>query len=497
MSWWKSPRTFPLRIFMVALIVRLVPIVVMRNLGIGLDDMYQYDMLARSIESGNGYRWYAKADLPTVLPYLNLDFTSTNYDPRGMLTSFRPPLYPTFLALIYFVFGAGANRFFFARMVQAVLAASLAPITYALAQRLFPNQDPAARISAWVITLYPLLVIYPLSLATENLFFVLFLCSILALLKAKESLGIMSAIKIKISSFIYGVRWFIISGVLLGLTCLTRSVAQAFALLAVLWVWLFLRERWKAFIVLFMAGMVVLPWIVRNSIINRQFTGIETALGYDLYLGYNPKGTGTFQYPQSLDLMTIVTDTQRNNVGIQDTIGFVKSDPGRIFYLFVRRAGYFFGLERRALTYFYSNDFFGHVSTPLLSGIFALFCLPFIIISITGISTLPLITRPKETWLILLFFIGYITPHLLIIAEDRLHLAIVPLLAILAAQFWSGNRSTIRGLWLKSMSGKISLILASVAILLFLLNWGIELWFDADKLALLFGPNGNHTYFSY
>ncbi len=66
----------------------------------------------------------------------------------------------------------------------------MAPLTYTLARRFFPSGEHAARISAWVITLYPMLVIYPLSLATENLFFVLVLCSILALLKAKESLEI-------------------------------------------------------------------------------------------------------------------------------------------------------------------------------------------------------------------------------------------------------------------------------------------------------------------
>jgi 4-amino-4-deoxy-L-arabinose transferase-like glycosyltransferase len=497
MSWWKSPKTFPLRIFLIALVVRLIPVLATRSLGIGLDDMFQYDMLARSIAAGNGYRWYAEADLPTVLPYLKLDLASINYDPRGVLTSFRPPLYPVFLALIYLVFGVGTYRFFFARLIQTVLGALIAPLTYALAKRLFPNRDPAARISALVITLYPMLVIYPISLATENLFFVLVLCSILALLIAKESLDIALVGKGKVSSFFYRSRWFMLSGLLLGLTCLTRSVAQVLTLFAVIWVWLFLKERSHALIVLMMAGLVVIPWIVRNSLIYRQFTGIETALGYDLYLGYNPNGTGTFQYPQSLDLMTIVNDAERDKVGMQDTIGFIKADPGRVIYLLIRRAGYFFSLERRAITYFYSNDYFGHISTPVLGGIFALFCLPFTVISTTGVASLPLITWRKETWLLALFLVGYITPHLLIISEDRFHLAIVPFLAILAAQFWSGGRLSIQGQWLRSNSGKVVLILTFIIILLLLSNWGLELCRDADKLTLLFGSNGNQTYFSY
>jgi hypothetical protein len=497
MSWWKSPKTFPMRIFLIALVVRLVPVLIMRNVGIGLDDMYQYDMLARSIASGNGYRWYAEADLPTVLPYLKLDLASVNYDPRGVLTSFRPPLYPTFLALVYLIFGTGADRFYYARIIQAILGALLAPMTFTLALKLFPNRDPAARLSAWIITLYPMLVVYPLSLATENLFFVLVLGSIISLLKAKESLKFTYMRQGSFGVFFDKYGWFILSGLLLGLTCLTRSVAQVFALLAVAWVWLFLKEREKAVIVLLTTGLVVVPWIVRNSILYKSFTGIETALGYDLYLGYNPNGTGTFQYPQSLDLMTIVNDAQRDKVGIQDTIGFIKADPGRVVYLFFRRAGYFFGLERRALTYFYSNDLFGNIPSPILGGIFALVCFPFIIIAVSAAASLPMITWQNGTWLMVLFFIGYTVPHLLIIAEDRFHLAIVPLLAILTAQLWLGDRLIIRQQWVKSNASKLGLILAFVAILLLLSNWGLELWRDVDKLAFLFGPNGNQTYFSY
>jgi hypothetical protein len=497
MSWWKSPKTFPIRIFLVAFLLRLVPVLVMRNMGIGLDDMFQYDMLARSISAGNGYRWYAEADLPTVMPYLTLDLTSINYDPRGVLTSFRPPLYPSFLALIYFIFGAVANRFFITRLVQAVLGALMAPLTFALARRLFPNREPAARISAWIITLYPMLVIYPLSLATENLFFVLELSSILVLLKAKESLEIAFKQQDNYFSFVDRSRWFILSGILLGLTCLTRSVAQIYTLLAVGWVWFFLKERRRALIVLLMAGVVVVPWIVRNSLLYGKFTGIESALGYDLYLGYHSQGTGTFQYPQSLDLMSMMNDSERDQVGFQKTFEFIRTEPARVFYLFLRRAGYFFGLECRALIYFYSNDYFGHIPSPVLVGILTLFCLPFVIVSTSGVAGLALTHWRKETWLMALFLIGYITPHLLIIAEDRFHLAIVPLLAILAAQYWTGGWLPLRQQWAISSTRKVWLILAFITILLLLANWGMELGRNADKLAQLFGPNGNQTYFSY
>jgi hypothetical protein len=497
MNWWKSPSTFPVRIFLVALFLRLIPVVVMRDMGIGLDDMYQYDMLARSIASGDGFRWYSEKDLPTVLPYLHLDLASVDYDPRGVLTSFRPPLYPTFLAIIYLIFGEGVRRFFVARMVQTVLAASLAPLTYFIARNLFPRNEKGARISAWIITVYPMLVIYPLSLATENLFFVLVLCSMLALLKAKRSSHPSINSKKTFISLILESRWFIISGFLLGLTCLTRSVAQIFALLAVAWIWFLLKDRRQAIIMVLAMVLVIGPWIIRNSLLYGRLTGIESAIGYDLYLGYHPQGSGTFQYPQSLVLMTMMNDSERDQVGIQKTLEFIKADPGRVFLLFLRRTGYFFGLERRALTYFYSNNYFGYIAGPVLGVIFGIFCLPFIIVSISAAVGLTLTKFSKEIWIMALFLVGYIVPHLLIISEDRFHLTIVPFLAILASQFWMGGLDAIRARWEESKNGKVAIILALVLIMLMLANWGLELWRDHDKLSLLFKSFGNLSRFSY
>jgi hypothetical protein len=498
---------FGSRIFLLALVLRLVPVLLSFNLGIGLDDMFQYDMLARSIVAGTGYRWYAQEDLHLIEPVIHLDLSSVDYDPRGVPTSFRPPLYPAFLALIYFVTGTGAHRFFIARLVQAFVSAALVPLTYTLARRLLSplpegggpgvkekeaKAEKAARIAAWVVALYPMLVIYPLSLATENLFFLLVLCSALVLLKAADSLF---STRSAVNSF-YHARWFLLAGFLLGLTALTRSVALAFAGLAILWIWFILRERKLAVVTFAALAVTVLPWMVRNSLLYHRPTSIETALGYDLYVSYHPQSTGTFQYPQSLDLMSMLDDAKRDDIGIAKAREFILADPGRVPYLMVRRFGYFFGLERRALTYFYSNNFFGYIPTPGLLAIAAVMLLPFMAVSTSAAYGLALIHWNRATWLLALLFFGYITPHILIIAEDRFHLTLVPFLAILAASFWIGGLPVLKER-ARTRTGKIALALASVVIVLLFLNWGLELWRDADKLMKLLGPLGNQTYFPY
>ena len=519
----RSFSNFASRIFLLALVLRLVPVLLSFNLGIGLDDMFQYDMLARSIVAGNGYRWYAQEDLHLIEPVIHLDLSSVDYDPRGVPSSFRPPLYPAFLALIYFVTGTGARRFFIARLVQAFVSAALVPLTYALARRLLTSShggegagvrengvkaEKASRLAAWAVALYPMLVIYPLSLATENLFFLLVLSSVLALLKAADSLPLETVKRAEkknkipgfsaysaVSSF-HRARWFIFAGFLLGLTALTRSVALAFAGLAVLWVWFILRERKLAFVTFAALFITVLPWMVRNSLLYHRPTSIETALGYDLYVSYHPQSTGTFQYPQSLDLMTMLDDAERDDIGIARAREFILADPGRVPYLMVRRFGYFFGLERRALTYFYSNNFFGYIPAPGLLAIAAVMLLPFMAVSTFAAFGLALTRWKRATWLLALLFFGYITPHILIIAEDRFYLTLVPFLAILAASFWTGGLSALKER-ARTRTGKVALALASVVVVLLFLNWGFELWRDADKLMQLLGPLGNQTYFPY
>jgi len=133
-------KSFALRIFIVALVLRLIPVIFARGLGIGLDDMFQYDMLARSLAAGNGFRWYAQADLNQLASFVDFDLASVKeYDPiLGIPTSFRAPLYPAFLAIVYFFSGTEFSRFFAARLAQAIfLGAPLAPLTYFVAQRLF------------------------------------------------------------------------------------------------------------------------------------------------------------------------------------------------------------------------------------------------------------------------------------------------------------------------------------------------------------------------
>ena len=490
-----SNRSFALRIYFIALLLRLIPVFLTRGLGIGLDDMFQYDMLARSLASGNGYRWYAKEDLNQLAPFVNFDLASVkDYDPvRGIPTSFRAPLYPTFLAIVYSLSGAGSSRFFAARLAQAILlGAPLAPLTYLVSKRLFPplrigegsglRSERAARTAAWVVACYPMLLVYPLGLGTENPFFILLLTSFFFLLQAKGQPTIAN---------------LLLSGFFLGLTSLTRSVILPFAALAILWTWFILKQRRGAILMALAFALTIAPWIIRNSLLHHKLTGIETSMGYNLYLGYHPQGDGSFVFGPSLDLLSILDDAERDRIGTVKAIEFIKAQPERFLPLAINRLGFFFGLEKRVLMYFYGNNLIGYISLPLLLTIAAILLLPFVFISISATFGFAYLRGKPEHILPCLLFLGYILPHVLILSEDRFHLALIPFIAILAGQVWVNGFAPLGVRWYESWKGKLIISLAIFAAFLLVVNWGFELIRDADKIAQLLGPNGNQSYFPY
>ena len=487
--------SFALRIFLVALILRLVPVLMARGLGIGLDDMFQYDMLARSLASGNGFRWYAQEDLNQLAAFVDFDLSTVEeYDPDlGIHTSFRAPLYPTLLAIVYFFNGIDFSRFFAARLAQAIfLGAPLAPLTYWVSKMLFPpllsgkasvvRSERAARIAAWVVACYPMLLVYPLGLGTENPFFLLLLVSFVFLLHANERPRPAN---------------FLLAGLFLGLTTLTRSVILPFAGLAILWAWFVLKDRRGANLMSLALVLTIVPWIIRNTLLHQELTGIETSMGYNLYLGYHPQGNGSFVFGPSLDLLTILDDAERDRIGTEKALEFIRLQPQRFFPLAANRLGFFFGLEKRVLMYFYSNNLLGYIPLPVLLTVAGILLLPFVIVSLSAAFGLVYLRQRPEHLLLLFLFGGYILPHVFILSEDRFHLALVPYIAILAAQVWVHGLALLRVRWGESSGGKLIVSLASSSVMLLVINWGLELIRDADKISLLLGPNGNQSGFPY
>ncbi|MDP2776705.1 MAG: hypothetical protein Q8O48_03610, partial [Anaerolineales bacterium] len=243
--------------------------------------------------------------------------------------------------------------------------------------------------------------------------------------------------------------------------------------------------------------LVITPWVIRNSLLHHKLTGIETSMGYNLYLGYHPQGNGSFIFGPSLDLLTIMDDAERDEVGTQKAVKYIKDQPERFIPLAVNRLGFFFGLEKRVLMYFYSNNILGFMPKSILLALSAVLLLPFVFISTSAMFGLSLLKRNPQTTMLALLLISYILPHVFILAEDRFHLALIPCLAILAAYFGGNGIHSLSVRWRESLYGKLAVTFAMLVFILLLANWGFELTRDADKIAALLAPDGNKTYFPY
>jgi hypothetical protein len=334
----------------------------------------------------------------------------------------------------------------------------------------------SARIAAAIVAAYPILLLYPLGLGTENPFILLLLLSLLSLHRCLDRPD-----------------WptLLTAGILLGLTALTRSVILLFAGLA--FAHLLVRHRRRALVALAGFLTVVTPWIARNTLLHHRLTGIETSMGYNLYLGYHPRGDGSFVFGPSLDLLVILDDAVRDSEGTQRALEFIRSRPVRVLPLAVNRLGFFFGLEKRVLVYLYSNNLVGPLPQAWLLVGAVLLLAPFVCISLAACFALPKLVGNPASGLLLMLLIGYLLPHVLILSEDRFHLAWIPVLAVLAPIGWQSLRDRPR----LPEPGYRLLPGSWVLACLLVINWIFELVRDYPKLALILGPDGHRTFLPY
>jgi 4-amino-4-deoxy-L-arabinose transferase-like glycosyltransferase len=200
----------------------------------------------------------------------------------GLLTAFRVPLYPAFLAAVTF----GQKTFLPIVLAQALVGAGTIWCAALLAREMFGSV--AAIIAATITAFYPYYVMHDTALQETSLYTFLAALAVLLLLRARRSE----------SSVMGGC-----AGLALGAAVLTRANLAPFALLAPLWLAVPgpcrvapRRQRWwSALVCAGVLALTVSPWLVRSFLLTGSIT-LSTQTGFFLWLGNNPY---TFsRYPQ-------------------------------------------------------------------------------------------------------------------------------------------------------------------------------------------------------
>ncbi len=466
------------RLFAVSFLVHVFIVLIFIHQPIALDDMFQYDMLARSLKEGNGFRWYSRADMETLSPYYSqfLEIDLLSFPEQGLETSFRAPGYPFFLAFLY-TWVPASFRFILARLVQAILAAALAPLAAFWGLQAGFSRKVSA-LSAIGISLYPILLFYPIGLASENLYIVL---------------GMLSVVSIYLSTKKKSLGWVLLAGVLSGATMLTRSIFAFAVLFSGIWLACFNPHRKKAgFLFLLTAFGICVPWSIRNSLLMDKPAFVENSAGYNLFIGYHPEGDGGFVSRIAILPMDILDDGERDRICLRQAIDFIKQNPLESARRIFVRLAKFIGPEDREFFFFYSNNLLGEIKQPWLALIYLLLVIPWGFTLVFGAIGLGQMRDQKLVLLVILFLLGYALPHFFIIAEPRFHLAWVPILAPFTAHGWV-NWKKIQWDQVRERKSRVVWVSLTVIGLIFVSGFMMNI----SSLVAIMNAGGNRLFFSY
>lgn len=355
----------------------------------------------------------------------------------GQPTSIRPPLYPAFLAGTYRVMG-GENQTA-ARVVQAVLGLLTALIVYHLAKAMYGA--PAATWAAAGVCFYPSLVFTGNLLLTETLF-TFWLCLFCWLIQRHLTTA--------------GVGALFAAGAVLGLAALTRSVVWLFPPLLVLFLfWAAKGRRGTARVTLALApvlafGLVIAPWAVRNTRLQKTFTIIDVMGGRNMMMG-NYESTSLLRSWATIDEaqgarawyrvlaaehpdFPQLTQGQRDKLAMKRGLQFVFQHPGLTAQRDLIKFLNFWQLDR-AIVAGFAQGFWGNQSRAVALAIGGLMAGAYVAVMLLAILGF-VMTRPVDArmhWFLFLLVAFVCAAHTAVFGHERYRLPLMPLIIIYAA----------------------------------------------------------------
>lgn len=191
-------------------------------------------------------------------------------------SAYRLPLYPIFLSF-FMLFNKSD---FFLSLINVILSSFIPVLLYIIVVQTF-NDIKLALLVSLLCVLNPTFIFFSPVLASENLFAILLLLSIIFTIEF-----------IKREGFLF----LLFSSISLGLSSLTRGESVFYVPAIILYIWGFINLGFKKkiqnivlFLMIFV--MIISPWILRNKIIFGT-AGLSSTSGINFYYAHNPNGYG-------------------------------------------------------------------------------------------------------------------------------------------------------------------------------------------------------------
>lgn len=304
-------RKLCIRLFLLSVGVRLLALLLL-----GLPpEPFEYEDLSLSLLAGQGYQ--------RIL-------YGTIHHAQG------PPLFAFLCAAIY---GMTSHSQLAVIAIQIAASSALTIVTYSIAKKIGLSRTPCI-IAALLPVFHPGLIVYavkklhPLSI-DALLIAVTFLC-VLKLPQSRHK------------------RSFVLTGVLLGLTLLSRPTAGLFGIAAVSWLITYPGHWRRQPMMRNIAGMtlasllVCTPWILRNAAYFHRFVFITTDTGELFWRGNNPNATGSAYTTDKRPIFQAAPEEFRRRIESQDEmgqyhlflkegLGFIQNHPARACRLLLKK----------------------------------------------------------------------------------------------------------------------------------------------------------------
>ncbi|MBU1628314.1 glycosyltransferase family 39 protein, partial [bacterium] len=238
---------FPIFIFIIALLLRLCMVFFYSSPPTRIDSA-EHDILAQNLADGFGFCYYP-----------------------GIPTSYRPPLYPLYLSLIYRIFG---HHYKIAYSFEALIGALTPVIIYMICIQLFSFR--VTKLASLITALYPTFIFMSTELMTENLFTFL------------VALFIYSSNRLKIS---HSTKFILLTGIILGLATLCRATMLPIIFLIPIWGAFADENPTRGFRNTLLASVIALvvmsPWVIRNYKVHKALVFVDTHGGATFHYHHN------------------------------------------------------------------------------------------------------------------------------------------------------------------------------------------------------------------
>ena len=410
----KYPTVVPLLVILgVGLALRLAIFVNTADTELRIVDEQHYHRIATNLIEGHGF---AKAP--------------------GEPTSMRPPLYPFLVRVLWGASGDDARSLQLVRLFQIFLSLANVVLVYRLGLLVYDQR--VASIAAGLLCFYPSLVGFNYLLLTEVLFTFLITASAYCYARLVPAGRL---------------RWAFVTGLVLGLAALTRSIAWPFAVMLCPFLLLGLKgqliRRVSAVAVLVLGfAIVVSPWSIRNTKLQGEFALVDTMGGFNLYMGnyeFTPlnrawaaigiRGDKSWSAQLFGDstLPLALTDGEKEKVARKEAVEFIKQNPLLTLHRSLVKFLNFWGLERSLIAGWKRGNYEPPGWFIGIASILIVVSFPFVLV----LGTIALFASKQPDWRNRAYFVLLACVlsgiHSLIFGHPRYHLPLIPLLCLFAA----------------------------------------------------------------